>query len=122
MSGPASPLLSRVFCMFLPQIQKKRDNEREAVPDMSSFPPPIVAQIFGFFVFFLFSRWFCYAFGKDPLFFLFFSGFPKGFATLVCIVYIKHMVCMVLVYIIYAVHMMYNRQGVECTWCNTVCV
>ena len=104
------------------KYKKTRDNKRKAGPDMSSSPPPIVAQIFVFFVFFWFSRWFCYAFGKDPLVFLVFSGFPKGFATLVCIVYIKHMVCMVLVYIIYAVHMMYNRQGVECTWCNTVCV
>ena len=45
-------------------------------------------------------------FWEGPFGFLVFSGFPKGFATLVCIVYIKHMVCMVLVYIIYAVHMM----------------
>ena len=84
MSVPASLLLSRVFCMFLPQIQKTRDNEREAGPDMSSSPPPIVTQIFGFLGFFWFSRWFCYAFGKDPLVFFVFSGFPKGFAIFVC--------------------------------------
>ena len=42
-----------------------------------------------------------------------FFGFPKGFATLVCIVYIKHMVCSVLVYIIYAVHMMQTGCGVH---------
>ena len=81
---PASLLLSLVFCMFLPQIQKTRDNEREAAPDMRSFPPPIVAQIFGFFGFFWFSRWFCYAFGKGALVFLVFSGFPNGFALFVC--------------------------------------
>ena len=56
----------------------------EGGPDMSSSPPPIVAQIFGFFCFFWFSRWFCYAFGKDPLVFWVFSGFPKGFAIFVC--------------------------------------
>ena len=86
MFGPASLLLSRkcclvcCFCMFLPEIRKARDNKREAGPDMSSSPPPIVAQIFGFFVFFWFSRWFCYAFGKDPLVFLvclvFLNGLP----------------------------------------------
>ena len=88
MSGPASLSLSRVFCICGRNIQKTRDNKREAGTDMSSYPlphpTPIVAQIFGFFVFFLFSRWFCYAFGKDPLVFLVFSGFPKGFAIFVC--------------------------------------
>ena len=84
MSGQASLLLSRVFCICGGNIQKTRDNKREAGPDMSSSPPPIVAQIFGFFDFFWFSRWFCYAFGKDPLIFLVFSGFLKGFAIFVC--------------------------------------
>ena len=79
---PASLLLTRVFCMFLPQIQKTRDNEREAGPDMISFPPPIVAQIFGFFGFFWFSRWFCYAFGKGPLVFLVFLVFPMDLRPL----------------------------------------
>ena len=112
MFGPASLLLSRkcclvcCFCMFLPEIRKARDNKREAGPDMSSSPPPIVAQIFGFFVFFLVFSMVLLCFWEGAFVFFVFFGFPKGFATLVCIVYIKHMVCMVLVYIIYAVHMM----------------
>ena len=80
MSGPASLSLSRVFCICGRNIQKTRDNKGEAGPDMNSYPlphpTPIVVQIFGFFVFFWFSRWFCYAFGKDPLEFLGFVVFP----------------------------------------------
>ena len=92
MFGPASLLLSRkcclvcCFCMFLPEIRKARDNKREAGPDMSSYPlphpTPIVAQIFGFFCFFWFSRWFCYAFGKGPLVFLVFLVFPMDLLSL----------------------------------------
>ena len=43
---------------------------------MSGSPPPIVAQIFGFFVFFRFSRWFCYGLGRRPLVFWVFLVFP----------------------------------------------
>ena len=42
----------------------------------------IVAEIFGFFSFFAFSRWFCYAFRKGPLIFLVFLLFLDGLLPL----------------------------------------
>ena len=65
---------------------------------------------FGFFGFFWFSRWFCYALGKDPSVFLVFSGFPNGFATIVYSangVHSAHGACVVdMVCIVYTMYVM----------------
>ena len=82
MSGPASLLLSRVFCICGRNIQKTRDNKAEAGPDMSSYPlphpTPIVAQIL-FFVFFCFLDGFAMLLGRT----LWFFGFV-WFSLMVC--------------------------------------
>ena len=88
MSGPASLLLSRVFCICGRNIQKTRDNKREAGPDMSSYTlphtTPIVVQIFGFFWFFLVFSMVLLCFWEGAFGFFCFFGFPNGFAIFVC--------------------------------------
>ena len=68
MSGPASLLLSRVLYVSSTNIQKHAII-RQAGPDMSSYPPPTVAQIFGFFVFFCFLDGFAMLLGRGLWFF-----------------------------------------------------
>ena len=75
----------RVFFVCSYHTYKKtRDNKREAGPDMSSSPPPIVAQIFGFFCFFLAFSMVLLCFWEGAFGFFGFFGFPNGFAIFVC--------------------------------------
>ena len=88
MFGPAPLLLSRKCCllccfyMFLPEIRKARDNKREAGPDMSSSPPPIVAQIFVFCFLDAFATLVLLCFWEGPFGFFSFFWFPQGICYL----------------------------------------
>ena len=75
-------------------------------PRHELLPSPHNCSDLWFFWLFLVFSMVLLCFWEGPFGFFGFSGFPKGFATLACIVYTKHMVCMGLVYAIYAVHMM----------------
>jgi hypothetical protein len=65
-------------------LQNHRENQKKPKKPKISTTMGVntwlVVEILGFFGFFWFSRWFCYAFAEALRFFLIFLGFLNGFA------------------------------------------